>query len=208
MKKTLLLFFILSLFVTGFTHSSYATTTAVKSETDEVKTITLVIDGKDVMLDCIIKDEQLFLAINELAPALDMTLEANVFNKPMLTSNPENTVSYGTTQLDFTTTVLSNNSVGSDWYYYIQLQNHTYNLDDQSNIITLNGDNLGFELVAYEYDKEASDYGRTFLVVPYSELAKGMPLTYTETVKVVEDGGEYSGNVATIEFNVTLTPMQ
>lgn len=170
------------------------------------KPIVVVIDGEEVIINAISENGQLYLSIDELAPVIGLEVNTANENKPIINSTKADNPNITKATLSFSTNLISNNSVGNEWNYYIKVNNNTYNSNQQDTTIELNGDNIPIELVVYEYDESKSDFGSSSVVVPYSELIKGQTLTYRKVINVTENGGRYSGNTATVQFNLTVTP--
>jgi len=179
----------------------------VDPQPSTAKPTTIVIDGKEYTVDAITENGQLFISIEDLAPAVGLQVDPSKKSLPTLNTVAKTNSNIAQAKLSFNIDLISNNSVGDEWFYYIKTNKNTYNSSDQNAIIELDGDNIPVELVVYEHDASKSDYGSSSFVIPYSEIIKGDVLTYTRTITVTENGGRYSGNTATIQFNLTITPM-
>jgi hypothetical protein len=179
---------------------------SVALESTQIKPMTIVIDGKEVILNTITKDGQLFVSMEELAPAIHMELNQG-HSKPMLKSKPIEITTAGKAELSYTAKLISNDSVGDEWSYSIKVNNNTYSSFNEKITIELDGDNIPVEFIASEYDKSKSDIGMNSIVLPYSEIIKGEALTFTKQVVVTENGGRYSGNSAIVEFTLRVNPL-
>lgn len=204
MKKYTILIFVIAITLSLTSISSFSD--SINNVPTNSKPIVVVIDGEEVIINAISENGQLYLAIDELAPVIGLEVNTANENKPIITSTKADNLNITKATLSFSTNLISNNSVGNEWNYYIKVNNNTYNSNQQDTTIELNGDNIPIELVVYEYDESKSDFGSSSVVVPYSELIKGQTLTYRKVITVTENGGKYSGNTATIQFNLTVTP--
>ncbi len=201
MKKiSICIFALILIFLTSSPISCADTTT-------QPTTINVLIDGEEVQLKSIVNNGQLFIAIDELAPAIGFSLNTTELNKTTLTSITDIDTAITKAKIDFSTSIISNNSVGNEWNYYIKSENTTYYSYQQGSEIILDGTDLNIELVVYEHDDGKSDYGFDSISVPYVEIMKGQTLTFSKMITVTENGGRYSGNTATIQFNLIITPM-
>lgn len=179
---------------------------SVALESTQIKPMTIVIDGKEVILNTITKDGQLFVSMEELAPAIHMEFNQDQ-SKPMLKTNPIEATIARKAELSYTAKLISNDSVGDEWSYSIKVKNNTYSSLNEKIVIELDGDNIPVEFIASEYDKSKSDIGMNSIVLPYSEIIKGEALTFIKQVIVTENGGRYSGNSAIVEFTLTVKPL-
>jgi len=180
----------------------------ITESTIEPEILTLLIDGKEINVNSISYNGQLFLAIDELAPELNKVFDSSILEKPTLNEVPkkfESTVTMVNIQIS--TRVVTNNSIGDEWEYLIKRNGVTYYPHLQYLEMTLEGKDLILELGALEYDSTKSDYGFETVTVPYTDILKREPLTYSKMITVTEESGRYAGNTATIEFNIVVTPM-
>lgn len=108
--------------------------------------------------------------------------------------------------LHFSADVKDANHVGDQWNYYIECNGITYYPQNQNAEIELKESDLVLNLVVYEYDKGQSDYGSKKITIPYDLLNKRDTLKFTYDLSVVENGGRYAGNAASVEYTVSIIP--
>lgn len=176
---------------------------SVALDSSQIKPTTILIDGKEVVLNTITKDGQLFVSMEELAPAIHMAFNQDE-GKPVMETKSVEQDNISKAELSYSAKLISNDSVGDEWSYSIKVKNNKYSRLNEKVVVELDGDNTSVEFIASEYDKSKSDIGKSSIVLPYSEIIKGETLTYTKQVVVTENGGRYSGNSAIVEFTLTI----
>lgn len=179
---------------------------SVALDSTKIKPMTIVIDGKEVTLNTVTKEGQLFVSMEELAPVISMELNQDQ-SKPVLKTKSVKTVATSKAELSYTVKVISNESVGNQWSYSIKVKNNTYSDLNEKIILELDGDNIPVEFIAIKDGTSKSNIGMNSIVLPYSEIIKGKALSFKKQVVVTENSGQYSGNSAIVEFTLTVTPL-
>ena len=102
--------------------------------------------------------------------------------------------------ITFTSKIITNDSVGNEWYYGIEYEGSS--IRSGNTIEIKNGDKFSLIFFAIEEDDSGDDSGS--VTVEFSKIDVGEKTSKTVIVKVVEDKGKYKGNIAEYEFKVTI----
>jgi len=106
--------------------------------------------------------------------------------------------------ITYETTIVSNNSVGNEWYSDLYYNGET--ISQPFNLSLKADQSVAFEASVMEYDEGSSDYGKASVTIKASDFNDGKLHEYTRDITVAEDGGRYKGNKAVVKFKIIATP--
>lgn len=95
---------------------------------------------------------------------------------------------------------LSNNHVGSDWNCFLSVQKQIIKKGETLIIELKKRRPLVIEAHAIEEDKDYSDSGKKSMTLTYSDIIAIEKNRFELDVTVIENGGQYAGNIAKWKF--------
>ena len=102
--------------------------------------------------------------------------------------------------------LISNNSVGNEWGCWLSHNGDMIGLFTDVVDVQFEGGFAEFEAVVYESDDSKSDFGTANILIPEEVFINRTTNTYEVLVTIVENGGRFKGNRATVKFYLTVFP--